>query len=261
MRNWRELTRTEVEEIAALYPCTTNREICRRYDVSRETLIQRLAQPGGWKKDRTKVLIGNRRGKTISDRDLKWFIAHYQHTRNAEIMERLGIGEAQLHRLARKYGLKKTTRFMKRMQRETTAVAYEACRTYGIYEQTAIEMSRKMRERVERGETVGFRKGVSCAQRFGKKKWRQMRERANAKRNETIRRDRLRIKWGLPQISRMKLVTAGSRAAQYRHILKKRGYIVGRGSVHVYYDDSTRRNLKNEATAVRHGLIIEKYSA
>lgn len=259
MRNWRELTSAEVEEIASLYPCTTNREICRRYDISLDALTDRLAQPRGWKKNRKMVLIGSRGGQTISEKNLKWFIAHYQHTRNADIMERLCIGESQLHRLARRYGLKKTVRFMKKMQRETTASAYEACRTYGIYEQTAEEMRRKQRERKERGEAVGFQKGVSCAQRFGKRRWKKMCERATAKRNETIRRDRLRIKWGLPQISRLKLVSAGKKAASYRHILKRKGYIVERGSVRVYYDESTQRNLKNEATATRHGLIIEKY--
>ena len=73
-RNYRELSTAEVGEIARLYPVTTNREIARMYDISVDALQDYLAYPNGWTKDRKAVLIGNRGGQSLTDKQVQQLI-------------------------------------------------------------------------------------------------------------------------------------------------------------------------------------------
>ena len=46
----------------------------------------------------------------------RWLVAHFRHTRNEEIGERLGISQSSLHRFARELGLTKTRQFMRKVR-------------------------------------------------------------------------------------------------------------------------------------------------
>ena len=52
MRNYRELTPDEIDELGRLYPVTPNRLLCRKYGISLDSLMDNVAAPRGWKKDR-----------------------------------------------------------------------------------------------------------------------------------------------------------------------------------------------------------------
>ena len=137
MRNYRNLSHSELDELIYLYPTTTNRELSRRFDISVDAIQDKIAAVYGLKKDRKAVLFGNRAGHSLSEEDTDWIIKHYKHTKNAEIMARFNIGESTLHRCARKYGLKKSNVFMKKAQRENAENGYEVCLNNGVYEQNA----------------------------------------------------------------------------------------------------------------------------
>lgn len=257
-RNYRELTASEIGEIERLYPVTPNREIARRYDISVDALQDYIAYPRGWKKDRKAVLIGNRNGRSLTEKEVQWIVRHYRHTKNDDIMAKFGIGENSLHRVARKYGLTKSRQHMKKMQWNATCHAHEACRRYGVYEETSIRMKKEAEERKARGERIpgSFMPGQSNRDRLTKKRFKECYERIHEKRRETIRKERLRIKWGLPQKTKMKLVSGGRKRACYRHLLRKKNYIVGRGENDVYYDEHTDRRPKMEANAHKFGLRV-----
>ena len=262
-RNYRELTQDEWVELERLYPVTTNRELSRRYDISIDALVDNLAIPNGWKKDIKAVKIGSRNGRTLEGKDLAWFIKHYKHTKNADIMEKLGIGDCQLHKLARKHGLKKSKQFMRRMQANATEHAYEVCKRYGIYEETSRRMSEMQRKLKESGKPVqgGFLPCVSNKDRMSPERFRAMVEKSRLTRKKAIERDRLRLRWGLPQLTKMKLHCYGYNKelrtrATHRHLFRKRGYIVERGDNVVYYDDTTKRRPRMEANAPNYGLRV-----
>lgn len=263
MRNYRTLTPEEISELERLYPVTTNRELCRQFDISIDALQDYIASPRGWKKDRKAVLIGNRGGRSLSDKDLAWFIRHYKHTKNADIMQRLGIGESTLHRLARKHGLKKSRQHMRKAQAEASAAAREVCVRYGIYEETRQRMTVKMQEMYARGEYIpgSFMPGVTNEQRLGPKRNRERIEKARSTRNESIRKDRVRIHFGLPQKLKLKLNYNGYTEAHrkktiHRNLFRKHNYIVERGSDEVYYDELTDRRPNMEANAHKYGLTV-----
>lgn len=263
LRNYRELTADELAEIERLYPVTTNREIARRYRISVDALQDYLAYPNGWKKDRKSVLVGNRGGKGLTEKQLAWLIKHFRNTKNEDIMQKLGIGESTLHRVARKYGLKKTKQFVRKAQQNATAHAYEACRKYGVYDATAERMRRKMLEITSRGERIpgSFAPGVSNLQRLGEKRERERVEKAHASRNETIRKERMRARWDLPRLTKMHILPYGytdkrRQMAEHRYLFRRKNYIVERGSNDVYYDEDTQRNPIMEANAHKYGLRV-----
>ena len=78
---------------------------------------------------------------------------------------------------------------------------------------------------------------------------------------DTIRRERLRIKWGLEHRTKLKLEREPGTRSDYRHALKKRGYIIPcRGSLVAYYTDETQRSTLVERRATNHGLTIKPYT-
>lgn len=263
MRNYRELTPDEIDELGRLYPVTPNRLLCQKYGISLDSLMDNVAAPRGWKKDRASVLIGSRGGKSLTERQVSWIINHYAHTKNADIMEKYGIGESTLHRLARKYGLKKSKRYMTKTQRMATDAAHEVCRRYGVYEETRRRMRQEAAERKERGERPrnGFQPGVTSLMRLGARRERERIRKAHASRKETIRRDRLRVRWGLEPITKMNLTPDGytkehHRKSSHRHVFRRFNYIVDRGSNDIYYDELTERRPLMESHAARYGLRI-----
>ena len=265
-RSYRELSETEISEIAALYPVTTNREIARRYDISVDALQDYLAYPNGWKKNRKAIYIGNRGGRSLTEKEIAWICKHYQHTKNEDIMNKFGIGESTLHRLARKHGLKKSRQQQRKTQWNATCRAREACRKYGVYEETRERMRKKMQEMSARGERIpgSFMPGVSNMQRLGKKRNQERITKAHATRNETIRKERMRMNWGLPQKTRMRLSINGCtgrsrQKAIHRHLFRKYGYYCEWGEDTVYYDENTDRRLKMEANAHLYGLTVEPW--
>ncbi len=262
MRNYRTLTDAERGELERLYPVTTNRELSRRFDISVDAIQDHFAKPLGWKKDWVAVHQGNRGGRTLDEKEVQWIVKHYKHTKNEDIMRRFDIGESTLHRIARKHGLKKSRQQMRKTQAATTEAARQTCVTYGVYERTAERMRKKMRELYDRGEYVpgGFRPGESNKDRMSPKRFREMVAKAQAKRNESIRKDRIRLNWGLPQKLKLKISITDkktrNRKIYYRWMLHKRNYIVERGGMTVWYDEETDRYEPLEQRAKAQGFTI-----
>lgn len=257
-RDYHTLTDDELSELERFYPCTTNRDLCRRYNISIDALHDRLAVPRGWKKDRKAVYIGNRGGKTATEEDVRWIVRHYKHTKNDDIMAKIGISNSQLHRIARKHGLKKSRQQMRKIYRETTQAAVRACIENGVYEQNAERARLQHEERRRAGIPNGFRRGESNHDRMSDRKYNEVMERIHRTRNETIRKERMRIRWGLPQKTKMKLVSGGHLRACRRYAFRQRGYIVAKGSNDVYFNDNTNRNEYMESTAIRYGLHVHQ---
>ena len=136
--------------------------------------------------------------------------------------------------------------------------AMATCRRYGVYEETA-ELTRKQWERWRAsGNMPGFKKGESNRSRMSKKRYEQMLAKASATRKEIIRKERMRIHSGLPQKTKLKVVSSPmSRArSMYRYRLRKAGYIIERASHDAYYTPDTIRNATLENQSDKYGITI-----
>ncbi len=259
-RNYRDLCEKEIAELEVLYPITPNRDLARRYNISVDALQDYVAYPRGWKKDRKAVLVGSRNGRSLTEKQIGWIIRHYQNTKNEDIMQKFGIGESTLHRVARKHGLKKTKQFIKKCQQNATDLARVTCERYGVYEANAEYARKQWVKRKESGEPMSkwnvFQHGESNKTRLTPKRFKEAIDKAQKKRNETIRKERMRIRWGFPQKTKMKLVSGGHKRSAHRHLFRKKNYIVERGDNYIYYDEDTNRSPIMEANAHLWGLKV-----
>ena len=263
MRNYRTLDEAEFRELERLYPTTTNRELSKMFNISIDAIQDRFAKVHGWKKDAS-IYAGNRGGKSLTDKQVKWIVNHFQHTKNSDILEKFGIGESTLHRIARKHGLKKSRQFMKKMQAEATEKARQTCEAFGLYEELAERMQKEMTEAYKEGRRSFFRKGESNKDRLSKKRFAETIRKIQESRNKTIKSERRRLVFGMEQRTKMKLHIGGFDERQrkktcHRYLFKKHGYIVERGNSVIFYDEQTKRSPQMEANAPLYGLKIMAY--
>ena len=263
MRNWRDLSEDEIKELEVLYPVTTNRELSHRFNVSIDGIQDHIAYPRGWRKNRSVILSNSSCSRRLTESEVQWIVKHYHNTKNEVILCKLGIGEASLHRVARKYGLTKTKRYMRKTQREATMCARVICVRHGLYEDLSEKMKAVAAEYKARGERVphSFEPGVSNKERIGARRFKKSMEKAAATMREIRRKERIRMGWGLPQKTKLNLKFNGftkedHRSSVHRSLFRRYGYMVGRGDDTVYYDDNTVRHLEAEANAHLFGLKV-----
>ena len=174
----------------------------------------------------------------LTPRQEAWLVRHFRNTKNVELADHLGISESALHRFARALGLKKTKQFMRKCQAATTAAAHASHLRNGTYPPKGY--------RIPRSEEFQFKPGETSLDRLGKRKEKRRLAKAQASRRAKIAEDRLRVKWGLEQLTRVKLNPQPREAIFQRYYLRKHGYHVERGSMTVYYDGTTQRCPKME---------------
>lgn len=140
-------------------------------------------------------------GKALTDKELDWLVKRYAGTDNFTLADTLGVSESTLHRLARRFGLKKSPAYMRKCQRETAAAAKYFRDKSGLNE----AMRGVYSENLQKGAAYQFRRGENNRQRNGDENERNRVISAAVTRRETIRRERARIKAGLPQKTKLKL--------------------------------------------------------
>jgi len=179
----------------------------------------------------------------------KWITAHFKNTKNDTIMQKLNISQSSLHRFARETGLKKTKQFQKKCQLAAAAKAHQVNIANNWPPKGYI---------IPRSEQNRFQAGQSPVQRMGKKKNKIRIERMVKTRNKTIAAEKRRVLFGFDQKTKLKVVAATHAKNGFRHLLKKRGYVVERAAYTIYYTETTNRNPKTETTATKtHGLTIK----
>lgn len=178
---------------------------------------------------------GWRRRAKLTPRQEAWLRAHYMHTRNADIIARLGLTESSLHRLARALGLKKSAQFMHKAQARAAELAKQSHVANGTYPPKGY--------RIPRSEEFCFKPGHKESERTKKARI----EKSAESRRRTVKLERARILFGMEQQTRMKLIAGPRALCSLRGYLRKHGYEVPRGGHVAYYDENTRRCPKIEA--------------
>lgn len=263
MRNYRDLTPQEVERLKDEYPITANRHLSACYGVSIDG-ISKLAKNLGWKKDRSSVRIGSRGRHTLTAEEETWIIKNFPNTPNPEIMQRIGIGESILYRIARKHGLKKTKRYMTRMRRANVNEAYRKCKELGVYKENA-EHAKTMWQKTKmrpREEWPGYKFGLKPWEQPGmtRRKYVQGRQKAEETMKHQRKMEWFRVMSGEKQQTKLRLRTNITHRASVQkcRMIKEYDYFAIEGEVSVIcYDEQTRRSIRSEETARRHGLSVE----
>ena len=199
--------------------------------------------------DKPRYVIGT--GTKLDESQLKWFIKHYKHTKNDEIVAKLNISHASLHRLARQHNLKKSKDFMRKTQLEAMAKAKESHEINGTYPPKGYV--------IPKTEEARFKKGEGIWTRVSKKRAKQMHQ--NSAESLKLRRakEKRRVLFGLEQETKLRVVvTPRPKISLKCNMKRKYGYIVQRCKDVIYYDNNTMRKPEIEKKAIGFGYEIRE---
>ena len=174
----------------------------------------------------------------LTDQQEAWLQKHFKHTKNEHIAEKLGVSLRSVNRLAEKRGLKKSWQFMRKTQLDAAAAANKSNRINGTYPPKGYK--------IPRSEEFWFQKGEKPVDRLGAKRDAERIAKSAASRKETFKLERARAIFGLPRQTKMQVIQRPRKQVHVRYYLRKRGYVVERGSNVAYYNSQTNRNLKME---------------
>ena len=173
---------------------------------------------------------------------LDWLVKHFKDRENEFLAYKLGISEASLHRLARRYGLRKSKAFLKARSQDggRTSIYYHRKRDDGFIP--------KKGDPVRPGsEKAWFRPGVRSVDRIGKKREAERIRKSAASRNATRLNEAIRLRRGLPQLTKLRIRTVPKETYAERHYLRKRGYVLDDAQLIAYWTPDTLRCPRKEA--------------
>jgi len=180
----------------------------------------------------------------LTDKQKSWITKHFKNTKNDIILEKLKISHSALHRFAKENGLTKTKQFQKSCQLNATKFAREANKKNNWPPKGYV---------IPKSEENRFKAGVTNQMRLGAKKNKERIEKSAASRRKTVAAEKRRVLFGLEQKTKLKVIRAPHNKIAYRNYLRRRGYVVDRAGVEIYYTEHTSRSEKVEKTA------FEKY--
>lgn len=222
----------------------------------------------------TVARTGKYNSYVLTEEQKEWLIRWFPVTENRRLVKASGLTESSLHRFARDLGLTKSEKGMKAIKRRQAAHIKRVCTKNGYYDSlrgkapcdAAHEATRRMWQEIREGKRED---PVTIMKRKNPHRYRQWMKRKSEERKEAIRRERMRMKWGLPRKTRLALVVMQPYTTSqicHRHNALKKGYILAdtceEGSGHrymIYYDTETKRSQRFETNLVKDGFRIEEW--
>jgi hypothetical protein len=191
------------------------------------------------KRDCTKIVL--------TDEQQQWLRDHFATTLNKDCAAHLGISESSVLRWARQLGLTKDPDWFHALVMERVRMMAAVNRGPGNHGKKNLLIY---------GQPHHFRKGQTNRERYGEENERRRIQRAAGTRRETMRKERMRIRWGLPQETKLRVIS-NRKATYIRHSLKRAGYILqGRCAWEAYYTIDTHRIPSLEQSAQQNGIKI-----
>jgi hypothetical protein len=229
-----ELSPEQMQHLVLHFADTTKKELAQQLGISIPLLYKyahalQLDLPGPANKIH------------LEAKQLDYLVRNFKDHENEFLAFHLGISETTLHRLARRFGLKKSPAFLKARSVEGghTSIYYHRKRDDGF-----IPPKGTCPPGSEKG---WFKKGEKPIDRLGPKKEAARIEKAAASRRATRLDEKIRLQRGLPQRTKLKFRTAPPGTYAERHYLKSRGYILDNDALVAYWNEETRRSPRLEA--------------
>lgn len=184
--------------------------------------------------------------KDLTPEQRQWLIENFPNTKNVEVAAYLNTSLRGAIRMARELGLWKTKEFVSEMQ---TNAAQEAGRILRLRGGNA-----GAKNLLIYGAEYRFKAGVYSLADKSKNELADIYSRISTTRRETFKREQMRVKWGLEQKTKLRVVRCTSQKISLRNNLRKRGYMIERASNEALITDETRRSERMEARAESMGI-------
>lgn len=184
------------------------------------------------------------------------FVRLYPVTMNRDMMRLFGISFSTMQRFKRQLGLQKK---MKTIRHKQAQVAKKICEQNGWYDslrgkapsEACMEATRKLR-------AEGFHP-MKALRKKNKRRYDRICEQRSERRKELMRRERLRVDWGIGQNTNLHIPydPYGRKRSTFKNCCKQVGYIPG--NAHdpserwtIYYTQETKRGELRE----KHGTAL-----
>ena len=189
----------------------------------------------------------------LKERFCKLFPKHS----NRRLMDWFGVSFSTLQRFARANGLKK---IMTAIRRELARDVKKICEKNGYYDslrgrrpsEQCMEATRKLR-------ADGFHP-LRQLKKKNPRKYKRLQKKKSEQRKQLIRRERLRLLYGMEQNTKLHLpinpLSSAATSQKYAMIRNNNYFAYPGHPSWVCYDSETRRSARRETTAIRHGLRI-----
>lgn len=216
----------------------------------------------------------NSMGYVLTDEQRAWLCKWYPEEENSRLMAASGMSRSTLHRFAREFGLTKSPKGMKRIKKRQAAHVKRLCEKNGYYDsirgKQPSEACRKATAQMWQEVRDGKREHPArIMKRTNPRKYRKWMERKSQKRKETIRKEKMRVVYGLERKTRLKCIvmckyTRSQTAHRYNAL--RRGYFVMEDCSEqsgerykIYYDSDTKRSQLFEENLKKDGFMLIDY--
>ena len=204
----------------------------------------------------------------------EWLCHYFPIVENTRLMKATGMSHSTLHRFARDLHLTKSEKGIRAIKRRQAAHIRRVCERSGYYDKlrgrAPSEATRAATARMWQEIREGKREHPThIMKRTNPRRYQQWMQRKSEERKQSIRMERMRMKWGLPRKTRLKsVVMQPYRRSQVAHRFnaQRRGYILAdtceEGSGHrytIYYDNNTPRSEAFERNCIKDGFRIVEW--
>lgn len=166
----------------------------------------------------------------ITEEQKDYIKTHYADMTNKEIGEKLGLNPHTVtHWGYYKFGLHKSEALRAELRRRGVVAAAEHTRIHGVSEERIAKL-------IESSKHARFQKGNNLRERLGEERYAERNRKAGETRKKTIRAERRRLIFGLPQRTKLNVAIEPQSTAKIslRLRMRKHGYIEDKAN-HIFY--------------------------
>jgi hypothetical protein len=219
----------------------------------------------------TKQKKGYAYAYVLTDEQREWLCKWFPEEENSRLMKASGMSHSTLHRFARELHLTKSTAGMKRIKRRQARQIKRVCERNGYYAslrgRPVSEACREGTARMWQEIREGRREHPArILRRTNPRRYRQWMKNKSHARKEVIRKEKLRVKYGLERKTRLRCIvmvkyTRSQVCRRYNAL--RRGYILmqdcsdeGGERYNIYYDEQTQRSEAFEQNLQQDGFHV-----
>jgi hypothetical protein len=211
--------------------------------------------------------------RVLNDEQLEWLRRWFPTTENKRLSKAMKISLFKLHEFARENGLTKSEAGMKAIKRRQVKAMVKTNEKNGCYDRKrgrpVSEATREGNRRRWEEERLGLRENVMLKmRRENPEKYAEIMKKRSQERKESIRKEKMRIIYGLERKTRLKIIVMKKYTRSqiaHRHDALRRGYLLDEdcsegqpGRYVIYYDDETNRSERFEKNCIADGFRFER---
>lgn len=205
----------------------------------------------------------------LDDAQKEWFCKVFPVVENCRIAKAMGVSLETVRRLKNELGLEKSEEGRKAIEKRRAKRASRTCEKNGCYDRKrghapskeTMEGIQRRWQKIREGKMLD---PVAVFKQRDPQGFEAMKEKRNAKRRETVRKEKLRVLYGLGRKTKLKCVVLTPYTQSQTHhrcAALKRGYLLDvdcsegtEGRYTIYYDDDTERSAKFEDNCRKDGF-------